>query len=65
MTDSTSATTSTPSPEEIRQQDADKLKYQAKLEVVREVVARRGAMTTDEAKQLAECVNAAFDDITL
>lgn len=51
--------------QELRQQTADEQKYQAKLEVIREVVARRGMMPTEEAKQLAECVNAAFDDITL
>lgn len=51
--------------EEIRQQTADEQKYQAKLQVIREVVARRGMMPTEEAKQLADCVNAAFDNITL
>lgn len=44
-------------------QHAAWLKYQAKVEVVREVVARRGVMSTEEAKQLTDCVNAAFDGI--
>lgn len=62
MTDSTSTVLTA---QEIRQQTADEQKYQAKLQVIREVVARRGMMPAEEAKQLAECVNAAFDDITL
>lgn len=62
MTDSTSTVLTA---QELRQQTADEQKYQAKLEVIREVVARRGMMPTEEAKQLAECVNAAFDEITL
>jgi len=46
------------------EQHAAWLKYQAKIEVVREVVARRGVMSTEEAKQLTDCVNAAFDGIS-
>lgn len=45
-------------------QHAAWLKYQAKIEVVREVLARRGAIPEQEAKLLADCVNTAFDSIT-
>lgn len=40
------------------------LKYQAKIEVVREVLARRGAINEQEAKLLSDCVNTAFDAIS-
>lgn len=45
-------------------QHAAWLKYQAKIEVVREVLARRGAIPEQEAKMLSECVNTAFDGIS-
>lgn len=47
------------------EQRAAWLKYEAKIEVVREVVARRGVMSAEEAKQLTDGVNAAFDGIIM
>lgn len=55
---------STATTTEPTQAQADWLKYQAKIDVVREVLARRGAIPEQEAKQLADCVNTAFDSIT-
>lgn len=49
---------------EFNDQHAAWLKYQAKIEVVREVLARRGAIPEQEAKMLSECVNTAFDGIS-
>gem|GEM_PF-5277236 len=59
-----SAAESTATVTEPTKDQAEWLKYQAKIEVVREVLARRGAIPEQEAKQLAECVNTAFDSIT-
>lgn len=60
--DTTAATGSDTAGSE--EQHAAWLKYQAKIEVVREVLARRGSIPEQEAKMLSECVNAAFDGIS-
>lgn len=49
---------------EFNDQHAAWLKYQAKIEVVREELARRGAIPEQEAKMLSDCVNVAFDGIS-
>lgn len=72
MTDETTAAENVPASdssgtgsetEQFNEQQAAWLKYQAKVEVVREVLARRGVMSKEEAQLLTDCVNAALDGI--
>lgn len=39
------------------------MKYQAKIGVVSQVLARGGAISEAEARQLSDCVNTTFDGI--